>query len=534
MKYFRTCISLSIVFVGVISATGALSSVASFSESNYKYTSNLHDNPLPLAGHWNLGEGENGYSPRYQIKLIKEGHYLLPWFLMPNEYAQPEDPRWKNYYEAALKNAAQLKLPISLIGTQWEGKLSIEDKYYNMPPRKNPNVTTVTGEVKHETSPFGPPEVWYEVGEKWTSSPMLKRMQELYPAPPFILFISNNEHTRLPWKKAEEDRRYLERFGGRQSDEFKRKIVADGWINCYQKLLQGMRDGLTNAVWKKRAIFIGYDAFGPSHFARWPGWSEYSLYSKGRISPWPYVWDGASPSFYVFNWSAITDYTVFSPQVEAMNWLFMLEEARSINPNFWFEISTWDGHEPMMENDKRQVYLRSGQKFSPERYKGMVQFGMWLLRPRVVREFRGYLDRLDQMEPYFQPIIDAVDRIHENPILQAFWRKGELVVNRFQSHPYQSFVPEEYQKTARWFLLDTSVDSPRPWQLSTQIPVFAIALVKGKAPQRQWLIYAHSPLQAREKIKIFLPAYQTFIIDVTVAGSFYLVDEKTKTVSAVN
>lgn len=368
---------------------------------------------------------------------------------------------------------------------------------------------------------------------EWASSRMMKKLQEWYPDPPYVLFVSNNEHPRLAWNKVEEDRRYLEKYGSGRSDEFKRKVVADGWIKCYGAMLRGMREGLTNLNWKQRVIFVGYDAFGPPHFARWPGWMEYSLYSSGRIDPWPQVWDGASPSYYVFNWSAVTDYTVYSPQVEAMNWVFMLEEAKRQNPKFWFELSAWDGHEPELENDKRKTYARAGQKYTPERYGGMVQFGLWLLRPRVVREFRGYQDTLAQAEPYFLPIVAAVDRVHNNPTLKDFWRQGELVVNRAHPHPYQASVPKEYQKIDRWFLLDTSLDPPHPLELGNQLPVFSLALVKGRAPQRQWLVYAHSPLMGRDKVKVTIPDYQPVTINVAVAGSFYVVDEKTRQVQPV-
>jgi hypothetical protein len=485
----------------------------------------MNDRSLPYVAHWNLGEVKGGFSPEYQMKLVDQGEYLLPWFLMPNEFADPEDPHWQEYYEAAIKRAAQLNLPISLISTQWEIILSTTDEYLNLPPDQNPNVVTADGQVRREVSPFGPVNVWKEAGMKWGSSRMMKKLQEWYPNPPMVLFVSNNEHVKLEWMKAEEDCRFARLFGRGRDDDFKRKVVGDGWIERYRALQQGIREGLASDEWREKAVFIGYDAFGPSHFARWAGWMEHSLYSSGRVAPWPYAWDGASTPFYVFNWSSITDYTVFSPQIEAMNWVFMLEETRRFNSKFWFEISTWDGHE-QGDIDKHKAYERAGQEFTPDRYAGMVQFGMWLLRPRVVREFRGYRDTVAQSEAYFLPITDAVYRVHKNSTLNEFWRRGELVPNRMQSHPYQTLVPAEYQNVDRWFLLETSLDPPRPWELGTQLPVFALALVKGKAPQRQWLVYAHSPLGDRQGVQVSIPGYRSVTMNVTVAGTYYLVDEK--------
>ena len=211
----------------------------------------------------------------------------------------------------------------------------------------------------------------------------------------------------------------------------------------------------------------------------------------------------------------------------------MLNEAHQLNPEFWFEISTWDGHEPSKENDKRRFYANQGQTYDPERYGGMVQFGMWLLRPRVVRDFRYWTDTVQDAEPYFLPIVNAVDRVHTNPTLRKFWRKGNLVANAAYQHPYQTNVPEEYKSVPRWFLLNTSLDPKRPWSLSTELPVFSLALVLGQAPQRQWLVYAYSPLQDRSNVQVTIPGYGPIGIGVRPSGVFYEVSEDTQEVKEV-
>jgi len=484
--------------------------------------------PLPLAAHWNLGEAANGFGPEYQLKLISAGRHILPWIKMPGPELKENDSLWTSYYQGPLRRFAELKVPISLVGTQWEARLTTDAHYFKLPADENPNVINLDGTPKPEVSAFGPAKHWRDVGRLWTTSPLFRKVIAAYREPPMVLLVSNNEHTREWWVKVEEDQHYLKRFGRGRSDDFKRKAVGDGWIELYRALQAGMREGLAGTPWEQRVVFVGYDAFGPPHFARWPGWMEYSLYSQGRIDPKPLAWDGASPSFYVFNWNESTDYTVISPQVESMNWIFMLREAVRLNPKFWFEISTWDGHEPEMDNDKRKLYARRGQQFTPERYGGMVQFGMWLLKPRVVREFRGWQDTLAQAEPFFKPILDAVDRVHASSVLGRFWRDGELVVNPEGRHPYQSNVPAEYRNEPRWFLLSTSVDPPKPWRLETPLPVFALALVAGQAPSREWLVYAHAPLGAQRGVSITLPGYGDVKADVSVGGSFIVISEKTR------
>ncbi len=508
--------------------------VAGIRVASRRQMGSIAPRPLPLAAHWNLGEEKDGYNPAYQMELIREGHHILPWFLMPNVYAHPEDPRWLGYYREAIQQAAKWHLPIALVSTQWESILSNRDEYLQLPPDRNPNVVQADGKVRREVSPFGPVDPWREVGRAWGGSRMMRRLQEWYPDPPLVLMVSNNEHARLDWTKVEDDRRYVEQYGRGREANFKRRLVGDAWIERYRALQQGIGEGMVERDWREKALYVAYDAFGPAHFARWVGWLDYSLYSQERTSPWPLAWDGTSSSFYLFNWSGITDFAVFSPQVETMNWVFMLEEAFRVNPSFWFELSTWDGHEPTLANDKRKFYQAIGQEFTPERYGGMIQYGMWLMRPRVVREFRGYRDTVAATREWFQPVLEAVDRVHLNPMLRQFWQFGRLVPNRARLHPYQTIVPEEYQKVDRWYQLETSLDPTGQWNLGTPLPVFALALVRGQGPQREWLLYTHAPGGSRRDVRVTIPDFGSIRVDVTVGGDFHLINERTRRVTRID
>ena len=491
--------------------------------------------PLPLASHWTTGKDplSKGWAPVQQMQLIEQGHFLLPWFEHPGNEKDSfgrDYMVFREYFQRAIERARDLKLPLVLIASQWERFLS-EEPYLSLPPEKNPNVVTPEGKVLRMVSPFGPLDPWHEVGRRLTDNLRMKTLQMWYPDPPLVVFLSNNEHEKLAWIDVEKSARYLKTFGRGRDDNFKRKVVAEGWIARYRALQSGMRDGL-GEPWKSRAIFIGYDAFGPRHFGRWGGWMGYSLYVPNRIDPNPLEWNGGSPSFYTDNWNSSTDYKVFSPQIEAMNWVFMQEEANILNPGFWLELSVWDGYEPG-SSDKRAFYAKLGQTYTPERYAGMVQFGMWLIRPRVVREFRGWLHPWDDGKPYFMALVDAVDRVHTNAILRDWWRRGQLVPNRAHRHPYQANIPLEYADKDRWFLLDADVNPRFPWDETTEIPVFALALVKGAPPAREWLIYAHSPLGDRKNVRLTVPGYTAISVDVAVGGSFFVVKEKARTVERI-
>jgi len=493
--------------------------------------------PLPLAGHWNTGHytRAKGMDAAFQVSLVERGHHVLPGFHLapPGRSREWFVTTLTDYYAGPIRRAAEHKLPITFVSTQWESILTTDKRFFGLPPERNPNVVSPDGKVQKKVSPFGPVECWKEAGRLWTDHELLKKLQKAYPDPPRVIFLSNNEHAKLRWHQAGQSKRYLAAHGKDRSGGYKRKVFAEGWIERYRALQAGMREGLTAPAWRKNAIFIGYDAFGPPHFGRWGGWKAYSLIAEAFIDPAPLMWDGGTPSYYVHNWNPSTDHTVWGPQVESMNWPFMLEEAFRLNPKFWWEISVWDGHQPKRDDDMRKVYARKGQTFTPARYGGFVQFGMWLLRPRVVREFRGWTDDRRTIMPYFEAILAAVDRVHRDETLRAFWRKGRLVAVRSHKHPYQQNVPEKYKGVDRWFLLETSLTPPRPWKLSTEIPVFAVALALGEKAQRRWLLYSHAPTGARKGVEIAIPGCDKVTVDVPVGGAFWVVGEGAKGVKPV-
>jgi hypothetical protein len=517
----------------------------------------LEGHPLPLVCSWQCGhyraDHNAGWRPENQMRLIEEGHYLLPWFSHPPIRGEiPTDPNdfLLNYYKRPLEKARELKLPLTFIASQWESGLSGKP-YIELPPEQNPNVVTVDGQIQPKVSPFGPVAPWREIGVAHTDNPWMKQFQQWYPDPPQVIFLSNNEHGKLNWTELGTSQRYVEQYGQDRDDDFKRKVVADGWIDRYRALQEGMRQGLANDNWKRKALFVGYGVGELAHFGRWGGWMHYSQHIPGRIDPGALTWDGGSPSYYTHDWNPSTDYTTWSPQIEFMNNLFVLHEAHRLNPDYFFEFSVWDGYHTDPERQKtypsvRSVYRRAGQTYNPERYGGFVQFGMWLMRPRAVRDFRGWTEPWDDQVgedgrithegggPYFLAIAHAVDRVHTNPTLRQWWRNGELVPNRVHKHPYQSAIPNEWKAVDRWFLLDCSANTQEyPWEYHWPVNVFSLALVRGEKPNRRWLIYAHSPRGDHQDVEVTIPDYDEIPITSTVGGNFYVVGEAEGTASQV-
>lgn len=472
------------------------------------------EHPLPLVGHWRTEVG-----PRYQLQLLQSGHYILPWLPLPPLGASPDD---LGDYESLIRHCAQHHLPLALVSTQWEYLLSSDPRYWELPADQNPNVVRTDGSMEKKVSPFGPVHWWHEVGQRWGAHPGLKQLQAWYPDPPLVLFLSNNEQPKLRWHEVENCQTYLERFGKGKPDSFKQTVVAAGWRERYSAMFEGFR-GQLRPSWQRCSRFIGYSAFAQPNMGRWPGWPKYSLQTKDTLSVWPEVWGGCSLPFYTHPWEESSDSRVWSPQTEAMNWVAAANLLDADRP-YWIELSTWDGHEPQKQTDKRRWYNARSQTYSPQRYAGMVQYGMWLLRPRSLREFRPHTESPAAYEPYFKEALKAVQRIHQSETLSDYWRRGRLVANTARPHPYQAALPPLLQETPRWYRLDTDLDPTEPWSLDTELDVFALTLLMDQPPSRQWLLYAHAPKGPR-RATITVPEYGSVTVDVPVGGGFWTLRE---------
>jgi hypothetical protein len=59
------------------------------------------------------------------------------------------------------------------------------------------------GTPMRAVSTFSPVEPWKKLGQEWTTADPIRRMQEQYPAPPKVIFVSNNEVARVRWHQLE-------------------------------------------------------------------------------------------------------------------------------------------------------------------------------------------------------------------------------------------------------------------------------------------------------------------------------------------
>lgn len=551
------------------------------------------NHPLPLASTWqdggliyqhkhNRGKGSFFDLPE-QISLIQIGHHFLP-VVGVESYNYNVNSSTNNYwdfpesYYDCMGFFRDKKLPFTVSMTQWEeafylDKGAFKDDKLTIETKQNPfcGGNELNKATKY-VSAFGDSDSWNSLGEKWVAETKFKLMDKgnnkgIYPNPPLVVMLSNNEAKKMKYCMINNSYESLCDEIEISNDDGKRKCLNKKYKDRYLSLQQGFRDGFLSlndrSQWANNMKFVGYDVNALRSFGRWDGWKKYSTYYQGgKIMEHHKYWDGSSMSYYLVDGNIqMSDFKVYSPQIEFMNIEMILEDTRLDKSNFWYEMSVWDGFDCRYNGDKcleleydskydneykkgemhyskRSWYRKNNQEFTAGRYKGLIQFGMWLNRPRVVREFRmGYQSRETVGLDYFDNLLDAVDIVYEDQILKKFWRQGELIKNRKHIHPYQKSIPDGnlYKNRDRWYLLDTDKDPERPWSLNTEIPVFSLARVLGDKPNREWLVYAFAPQGEENNVRIKIPedsldgntsiVAQEIVVDVSQEGSFYYVKE---------
>ncbi len=484
------------------------------------------DYPLPVAAHW-TADGRwqpKGTVPRWQLQQIDAGHHWLLSFPI-GRFQQTWDEAEEAFYRPAIDEARKRKLPIAILTTQWDRVLYENAPWKDAQGSESALEIDAAGNPLPKVSPFGAVAPFAEAGAAWAQTPVLKRLRELYPDPPYVLIVSNNEPKRLKIQEIPDSIRFQRQFGTTTSEDFQRRAAGDGYIERYKAMVEGLRSALGS--WRERATLIGW---GGTNVRMGGGqWKNRNLPLgglpvPGRLNITPFIWDGISARYYVVNFRANQgeDYTLRSPNAEVMNLPLEVEFACEQRDRYFLELSTW--FDPVFVE---RIAQENAAIPPPQRYAGAVQWGMWIARPRVVREFSYGRLTLPEYQPFLETVMEAVDQVHRDPDLASFWRASELVRNPKRRHPIAKNIPAQYHAARRWANLDTNLDPPEPWSYTTELPVWALARRQGVVGSRRWLIYAQSPRHLRKEVRLALPGFGEVPAIATPSGCFYIAEEKT-------
>ncbi len=495
---------------GELVVLSAEETAQAISEELLKSFSDSIEGSLPIVAHWNTGYPKytNGMNPDYMLSLVENGLHVIPsWHL---------DPYWNDsvpqtYYEESILKAAELKLPLIFITKPFEAAL-LQDSYYsNIVGLNNPKVLDEDGKYYDELSPFASDRNWYSVGKRWARSAILQKIQKWYPDPPLVMFVADEKVLKLNWINAETSQRYVDTYSKNanyQDENFRRNALGDAWKNKYKQLKRGFQRSLQSSIWKNNIKFVSYNEL-PVDMGEESSWKNDATYTNERLSIWKETSDATVSEYHLKTDGSESASSIKGPHTRANNLPFIFKETQGVNPDFTGQLSLSDGH----------------QFDSPESYRGFTQMALWLTRPSVIRESASWSSDRDDIGLHFQEIIDSVEMIHNNTMLHRFWREGKLLANDNYSNPNNSAIPTQYQDAQRWFMLDVDANPQQPWDSSDQIAVWAIALEVGKAPEREWLLYAQSPSGDQHDIAVTIPGYESVIVDSNTEGAFYVINE---------
>lgn len=542
--------------------------------------------PLPAAGHWNTGPDFNrlidrltespggvtplwreGWSPSYMAGQIRQGKRVLISFAdMSNAtttYYEANNPArlesfFDYYVRPALEYAKQHQLPIGFVGWNWENQVAWSG------PQSGQGTAWLlrNGQPTTQVDPLSPISVWSNWGTQWMGSAMLRRIQEIYPNPPLVWFFNNNEGGLL--HAASELGTNADRFNalhpGVTDLAARAAIIRQGYTERYAAMLGAARASFLSEAWRTNTRFVAYNAWTEAVLGRgsfYPVGDGTDLWfdpaaDKGYRN-WA-LYDGALPEFYDNQWQGEkTDYSPWSPQMESFNLTALQDKVFGERPNFYFSSIAWEGGRSDISFSKVNNYITGGfgagtQRWDADRYQGMLQFGLWVMRPRDFREFRG-TDPLDGYNAStWGAVLNATEHVWNNATLRDYWRFGTLVPNAtatatLNGHYFDNNAawPTWLKNTPRWFLLTSNANpAEATWDRnqnnapSIKLRVMAIALRRGSAPDRRWLVYAHAPLGAVAGSQVTIPDFGPVTLDyVPQSGSFFEVRESGGAVSAL-
>lgn len=195
-----------------------------------------------------------------------------------------------------------------------------------------------------------------------------KKMAEIYPDPPQVQIVSNNEgggkvgisDAKVSWHYHNQQEQRAQEFPPLGKDPYiigpEKQSFAKGYVEKMSAYLRGVRKALP---WPEQTVkCIAYNGFGPNfEVGRWGGWAGGAVpFKQADMFEW-LAWDGSAPDFYAYDWNYATDEHVGSPHIGSMQAYTMLApRAEAQVPGYQWQVALWDGGQ-----SKRYRYANWGE-----------------------------------------------------------------------------------------------------------------------------------------------------------------------------
>jgi len=519
-------------------------------------------NKLPYWGSWNTGEfqrwdGEDrGYSPDWQLPRIQAGDHIVPTFELITDSlpVNVRSVRSPHYYEPMWSYVKEHNLPLTFVGRNFEGMFARLEPWVSMGPElftSRPD-GSVTNKVSAWVNNF---DHWYDLGFRLGEYLQVEYAND-YSNPPYVYLGNNNEAGIPKYEEYSVDPLRQTSVEGEVTVD-KYVLQREFWKQMSlrrQHFMRGLNDGCPS--WSGRMHIFAYTGFG-GQFSESEGKPEdlgrYRIPWGGSDGQLEFEGQNVTANIgYIHSWSTHSPYKVRSPQVEASNSRWALDQKLNSDPEFQLETHFWNG-----------------QNHEAEVWKGVVRCVLWTMRTEKNRLFLGSNQTVaDTYENHMLPLIESCEEVHRNPILADFWQNSTLLHNRWErdfnvmpllpweakdpekravkgyGHPYywSKAVPWYSDPGDRWFLQNASANErlvliQHPsgpqfnqyrdmWQSDrahqSVIKVFALCFQSGD----DYLIFASSPIGPQEDVTIDIcpdgpmPRFSV-TVDTSVSGDFW-------------
>ena len=467
---------------------------------------------LPVSGHWANGFSQTTFSTEKQLEYFEKGALHCPTWPIPQQNNNWQETQWAK--------AREYKLPLVFRVNQPEARLSIDERYITNAVHSDPRPVERYKEDgtpvfrKKMLTPYNTTNEnlnnWKRCGENYIQDNVeaWKRLAQIYPNPPSIVIINNNEARRIRPKHSNYDARVNETGLSRESIN---TDMAYGYAKLYDELYLALSAELEELFPSSTIRVIFYNATGPTFAGRMTVWNREGPNIPTKklpdFQPETMAIDGGSAEFYTNDWGGSAywrDDKVFSPQIEAMNSIAQRDFIIDQKYSYIFTESTWDGNwtddptgpyasKALKEN--RDDYEKEGQVWSAERYAGWSFYLTMLYRATVGFEFRGSATRFADFKEEFEARQQNYIKIHNNKILAEAFLKGELVTNTKRKHPYNSNTDGyDYTEARDFYILENSSLPTGKLKLTSDITVFISALaVPRRDGKTSFLIFGFAP-----------------------------------------